>query len=101
MKKKGITKLAMYDDTPINEKWILNWALPFESILTCAMNGDTLQRTFAFINRDEKQTFEDLKDPKNIYVKFGMMRPESINIRYFNIDTTRPYVVMEYDDFMK
>jgi hypothetical protein len=102
MKQKGINKLAMYDDdTTINNKWILSWAFPFESMLATAMNSDTLQRTFAFINRDEKQTIADLTNPKNTYLVFSMMQPGSINNRYFNIDTTTPYRVMEYKELMR
>jgi len=100
MQKKGITKLVMYDGVPQRDKWLLNWAFPYESILISTINGDSVQRTFAFVNPDEKQTFEQLKDPKAVYGPFYIIRPAEFNRAFFCVDSTSPTVIASYGDFM-
>ncbi len=101
MKKKGIAKLALYDNVEFSNKWIQNWAMPFESLLLCAMNNENPQLTFTFFNADRKELLPGFNDAKGFYNSFGFVPAVKVNHKFYNIDTTKPYQVMSYNDFMK
>ena len=101
MRKKGITKLALYNDPHLMSVAILDWALPFESILLSSTDADKPQLTFLFVNPDDKQTIEELNNPKDFYHAWMMFPYKDLNKQYFNIDTTKPYQIMTYAEFLK
>ncbi len=78
-----------------------SWALPFESILQSQSEGDKPQLTFFFINKDDKELIHTISDTKGIYNHWNMMYKKDLNKDYFEIDTTHPYQVMTYEEFMK
>ena len=100
MKKKDITKLALYHDKALADKYILDWALPYESLLLSAMNGDRPQRTFMFVHADQAGTIEAISHPSAVFL-FGIFRTNDINAHYFYPDTTRPYQLMTTEQFFK
>ena len=102
MKKKNITKLALYDDFPEQKnQYLLDWAAGYESLFTSALSGDKPNRTFIFINRDDKQTMEAISGTKNFYNVWSMLPPNEINSTYFITDTVHAYQIMTYDELIK
>jgi hypothetical protein len=101
MKRKGITKLAIYNNSTIQKKLVLDWAIPEESILESAMYREQPQLTFRFVNPDDTALLRGIKAPSSISISFDMLVPKNLNFDYFEIDTTRPYVVMTYDELFK
>jgi len=101
MSKKGITKLALYDDIPpVRAKYMLDWGAPYESLLGSAMQGEKPQRIFLFINRDNKTGISALM-PDKFCTIFGALPAKNLNGAYFTIDTTHPYSIMSHDELMK
>ena len=101
MRKKGIMKLALYNDEGLRQTTILDWALPFESILMSEQDGDKPERTFLFVNPDDKQTIGELNSRRDFYHAWTMLPYSDLNKAYFDIDTTKPYQIMTYAEFMK
>ena len=101
MRKKGIKKLALYDDPKLLSITKLDWGLPFESMLISAMDGNKPQLTFLFVNADDKKTIEELNSTRDFYHAWMMLPYNDLNKEYFNIDTTKPYQVMTYGEFLK
>ncbi len=101
MKKKNITKLALYNDKMIQSKLMLDWSLPNECILMSAMAGDQPQLTFRFVNPEDTAALHALSKPNSISISFDMLVPGNLNSDYYNIDTTRPYTVMSYGELLK
>jgi hypothetical protein len=101
MKKKGITKVGLINDNYLLSKNMLYWALPEESMLMSAMNGDKPQLTFLFVNKDNKELISKLSTATCIAVSFGIAQPRDLNREYFAIDTTHPYQIMNYEELLK
>ena len=101
MRKKGIMKLALYNDEGLRKTAILDWGLPFESMLISSMDGEKPQRTFLFVNRDDKQTIAELNNTKDFYHAWTMLPYNDLNKAYFDIDTAKPYQIMTYAEFVK
>lgn len=97
MKQKGITKLAVIMDDVYRPKYLLDWAAGYESMFASSINGDKPQRTFIFVNKDDKKTQEQLTDPKIFYHTWSILPIEWLNKRYFVIDTVQPYTVLSFE----
>ncbi len=101
MRKKNITKLVLYDNTAgISKKYLLNWGAPYESLFRSVMDGDNPQLVFSFVNPDDSSTLSALK-PDRFNTGFGTIPTHTLNTEYFITDTTHPYEVMAYDEFLK
>ena len=101
MKKKGIAKLAIYQDSFLRAKTIVDWAVTYESLLSSAWSGDKPQLTFFIVKKEDLRTLEAIKNPKVYYNSFDIMPADKLNAAYFAIDTTRPYTVMSYEELFK
>ncbi len=101
MKKKGINNLALHRNQERFNQFILDWGMPFETILMSALNGDKPQRTFFFINQEDTQTRDLLKKYPGFYNTYGVLPNYLLNQKYFSVDTTTQYQVMGYETFMK
>lgn len=101
MRKKEITKLALYNDPHLMSVARIYWALPYETTIASAINGDKPQLTFFFVNPDDKKAIEEIKDPKGFYNVWFMTPCNILNKEYFNIDSTQRYQVMTYAEFLK
>jgi hypothetical protein len=97
MKHKNISKLALYEKEEFLQKCMLSWAVTYETLLFSAMHEDNPQPTFAFINKDNHEALERLKNRNAFYGVWGMYRNEELNSKYFSIDTTQPYAIMDYE----
>ena len=96
MKKKHITKLAIIGEQFLLTKDIQSWAMPYESMLMSALNGDRPAATFFFINKDDTAYISRVKKEKGFNNPYGEVVPADINYRYFSIDTMHTYQVMTY-----
>jgi hypothetical protein len=99
MKTKNIRKLALYHDKKISEQCILEWAIPYETILESAMQGDEPQYTFIVVNPDDRETLQAIKSSHCLFL-FDSTGGRKLNTRYFNVDTTQSYTVMTYKELM-
>jgi len=102
MRKKHISKLALFIDPIVTQKYIMIWTAPYESLFSSATAGDDPQLTFCFVNKDDKQTRSMLADNPTCFDNvFGMLAPGDMNAHYFSIDTSRPYREMTYEELFK
>ena len=101
MRKKGITKLALYNDAHLMAISKLYWGLPFESLFLSSMEGDKPQLTFMFVNPDDKRVLEVLKDPNGFFDSYTNFPCSQLNKEYFQVDSTKPYQVMSYAELLK
>ncbi len=101
MRKKGITKLALLEEPKLMSATILQWGLPYETLLMSGMNGDNPQLTFLFANPDDKNLLSRLNDPQNFNALWEIIPHGLLNKECFSIDTTKPYVVMTYAELLK
>ena len=79
MRKKGIKKLALINDEHLRAIAILDWALPYESVLMSSVDGDKPQLTFLFVNPDDKHTLEELQDPKIFFNVWDVIPCNKLN----------------------
>jgi hypothetical protein len=100
MKKKGITKLALYRNWDVKPRYVLDWATQMESILASSMNGDQPLRSFSFIDDVDSTTIKGIT-PKSFNTGFGMTKDFPLNYKYFAMDTVQPYVIMTSEEFFK
>lgn len=100
MTGKGISKLAIYEEPVLKEKYILNWAIPYETIMLSAMNNNQPNKTVLFINPDHHEEQKCIEDPKYLYL-FDCVPAEQINTDYFSVDTVYPYSTMHYQEIMQ
>ena len=103
MKKKGITKLILLGDEKVEPLTKLYWwGIPYESIFLSASENDKPQRTFFITSKDDKRPeLEKLKDPTQFYDVWYVIPIKNLNQEYFNIDTTKSYQAMTYEDLLK
>jgi hypothetical protein len=101
MKKKGISKLALYREQGLQSKYMLDWSTPYESLLSSSVGGAKPAMTFTFINPENgKDILNGINSSKYIYVPWPMPI-NSLNRNYFILDTTTPYTVMTYAELMR
>jgi len=77
-----------------------DWGLPAESMLYSASIGDKPMRQFVIVAQSDLEQ----RLPKNntdMIACYGSWPAAKLNHKYFPFDTTRPYAVLSYDDFMK
>ena len=101
MREKGIAKLGLIQDNELKKQYMLDWALPDESILMSAMKKDDPQITFMFIDTADKSVMSQLSNPKMVYLSFEIVNPQTWNFEYFKPDTSHPYTIMSYKELMK
>ena len=94
-------KLALYNDAHLMSVSKLYWGLPYESLYISSMDGNKPQLTFLFVNPDEKQIMENIKNPKLFVEAFGGFPSSLLNKDYFQVDSTKPYTVMTYAELLK
>ncbi len=101
MKEKGFTKVALYDNKKLSEDLILDWALPEELILASAMKGDKPLLTCRFIRTADTVALKDLTQKDKISFDFGTISSSDMNTQYFELDISKPYVMLNYEELMK
>ncbi len=101
MKEKGFTKVALYENKKLSDDLILDWAMPEEMILASAMNGDHTQFTCRFVRTADTAALKDIAQKDKISFDFGTILYSELNTEYFSVDTSKPYVLMTYEELMK
>ncbi len=101
MKKKGITKLALYREPELTQKYMHDWGAGYESILMSSMNNDNPNYTFIFIDqKGSSEQLEGLSSPTSVYL-WETLPATMLDHRYFNPDTTTTYKIMSWDDLKR
>lgn len=101
MKEKNIYKLAIHTDQERYKKFVLEWAVPFETVLISSLNNDSPRRTYFFIDPEDHKTINLVKDAKGFYDTYIVIPYLAINSEYFPIDTSQGYKISPYEEFMK
>ncbi len=101
MKEKNISKLALYFDDENRTKSILDWAIPYETLMESAINGDKPQITFFLVDKNDLETLNKIKNPKGFYNCWVIAPNNAFNPYYFSLDTTLPYTVLSYSELFK
>jgi hypothetical protein len=94
MREKGLTKVILKKDKQIEDKALMDWGLPYESILASKLNGDKPQLTFLALSDNEIER-NARPDNKTMINDWGF--EDLSNKFYFQIDTSRPYEALTYD----
>lgn len=101
MKEKNFTKVAIINDQEFaNENWEHKWAFSAESMLLSACIWDNPVRHIALFRKEEISKIVP-DNNKDVAGSFGIIPLERINTKYFHFDTTRPYVIMTYNELME
>jgi hypothetical protein len=101
MRKKGVKKLAIYNDDQLISAEKLFWALPEETLLMSAMDGDKPQLTFLYVNPNDKHTIEQLNNAKGFFDSYANVPAGEMNKQYFQVDSAHGYQVMTYAELLK
>ena len=100
MRKKGLTKVVLVkENSEIEDKLLMDWGLPDESLMTSVIDGDRPALTYTQLPADQL-TKGVPKDAQTMIACFQLVK-EKLNTSYFPIDTSRPYVIMSYETFYK
>jgi hypothetical protein len=101
MSARKITKLIITgSNATIAQPLLLTWAMPVESICFSAMNGAMPQRTCILMDTAEVRKLGRVSN--NELLTGGEKRsPHQLNSRYFAIDTTTAYQVLDYATLMQ
>jgi hypothetical protein len=101
MKSRGLTRLVLVKKEAYGEwRWMVEWGFATESMLLSALNGEKPVRQFIVMTPDELQ--KRLPGKKtDVIVCFETWPVEKLDPRYFPIDTSRPYTVLSYEEFIK
>jgi len=100
MRAKNIYKVAFYDDD-IRHKYILDWALGYESMLESALESDKPMRSFTLFNKDDKKLQAALLSNRTEVFLYNFTNHKDLNKEYFEIDTTQAYEVTTTKDFLR
>lgn len=100
MKQRGITKAVIKKtDERLENKSIIGWGLPIETLFTSIMEHDTVQRTAICLSEDEINRSNPQALTKDIILPFWTTPISQLNKRYFRPDTTQAYQVSTYEEF--
>lgn len=94
MKAKNINKLGIVSTKEQEKRYMLLWGMPDESMLLSALHGDEPQRTFTFVDTNDKQLLNSMNDPKLVIASFDVVKPEGWKTTIFRPDTLHPYKLM-------
>jgi len=100
MRKKGLTKLVLIkENNSLDDKLLMAWGLPDESLMASVMDGDRPARTFTEMPPEQLAKGVP-KDHKTMIASFQLVN-EKLNRKYFPIDTTGAYQIMTWETFNK
>jgi hypothetical protein len=101
MKEKNLTKLVLLRKDGGDEwRWMIEWGSATESILLSASTGDKPVRQFVLLTPGDLET----RVPKNstdVMTCYEQWPVKKLKWKYFPVDTTRPYTIISYNEFMK
>ncbi|HYD21163.1 MAG TPA: hypothetical protein VEB40_06805 [Flavipsychrobacter sp.] len=101
MKDKNLTKVVLVkSDTNVEWRWMVEWGFASETIMISAANWDKPVRQFVIMAPGELEK----RLPKNnsdVIACFSTWPIEKVNMTHFQFDTTQPYAVLSYEEFIK
>ena len=100
MQQQGITKLVLTPDKRLDDTLLMSWGMPAETMMLSALERRKPQCT-AVVRSAQELPKGFQQDDRTMISTFEMLSPGQINHGYFQPDTTQPYRVMSYEDFMK
>lgn len=93
MKNKGITKMiGAHIDGNTNQKLLMNWGMPVESMMLSQLKGERPQRTIIIEDSQQLKTFYT-NSRDTMLGCFEKIATSSMNARYFLLDTTSVYTI--------
>lgn len=99
MQRDNITKIALLkDEDRVEPVWMLDWGVPVESIMLSALNDDSIQRTFIILKPGEENRVA--VDASQL-VTTDIWRIDQLNQFYYHFDTTQPYLIKPYKDYIR
>ena len=101
MRARGIYRLAIYNNDSLSRVMGLEWALAEETLFLSSLEGDEPLRTFRFVNRDDAQTLNDMRQKPGVSFAFTWLTPRDLGPLYFPTDSARPYTVESWEEFKK
>lgn len=101
MRKKKITKLAIFMDNVYRPKLLLDWTCTFESVFFSSMNGDKPHITFCTISTEDEHAIKKLKNSDSFWDNFNTISAKGLNPEYYHLDTTTPYQLMTFEEILK
>jgi hypothetical protein len=100
MEEKHINKLVLINNEAINNKLLLNWGSTYESVvLSAAINQRPTRNYFIAEHTDTKVI--NMKETHTQLGPFGNTSIDAMNQRYFNLDTSNTYIVLQLSDLMQ
>ncbi len=100
MKSKGLTKVVLVRNTPTEWKWMMDWGTATESMMQSAMIWDKPVRQFVIMPPEELESRLP-KSNTGAIACYKTIPVGELNQHYFPFDTTEPYAVIPYEEFMK
>ena len=94
MKKEKINKLIVSDEDPgLEDRLLLTWGLPYETILFSALNHDVPTKTMSYLKADVIEKYQATSERNCLISNFGPFCSQDINPDYFRLDTSSPYEI--------
>lgn len=101
MRKKSITKLALINNDTLFIANKHTWALPYETTIMSAIDGDRPRLTFFLVNSDLYAIHDMARNAKGFSDGYAPWQFNTLDNEYFQIDTTSTYKVMSYTELMR
>jgi hypothetical protein len=92
MKQQGIHKGYLYRNKELEDRLILTWGAPVESLLASALQGD--KPTCTFVIDSPEKIKERMVQSKDIIDCFGTTSYQHFNSYYFTMDTVSNYTII-------
>ncbi len=93
MKEKGVTKMiGTHIDGNTNQKLLMNWGMPVESMMLSQLQGERPQRTFIIEDSQQLKTFNTASKDTMLGC-FEKLPATKMNAGYFLLDTRSVYTI--------
>jgi hypothetical protein len=100
MEEDNITKLALIKkEDKVEPEWMLDWGIPVESLTLSALNGDHPQRHFIILKPERKHWVP--AGSQHMITTHERWNINQLNKSYFHVDTTQPYLIKVYDEYIR
>lgn len=96
MKQRHITKAIVVENGTLKGKVFSDWALPMESLMLSALNGDDPHLTFVAVPAEKLPAIANTA--KNDMINCFLVSSNDLNTRYFKPDTTQGYTILKYEE---
>lgn len=102
MKQKDVSKaIIVRTDNRLEDKSVIGWALPVETLFESVLANDTIQRTAICLSPEEieKLPLNDLT--RDIILPFSVNAISTFNHKYLRPDSMHTYKVFTYEEFFE